>query len=233
MRWWQLAAGATVGVAVLVLATLSALREVDVLRWGASSAVLNRIEALENQRRQVGAERAAAPVLGVEIPQEAPRTPRSDEDGAGGRPPGGGLLAQLERVVDEDTIDVRIGSAGGRVRLIGMDTPERGQPGHAEARARLETLLTGVALYLEADTTERDRYDRLLRYVWTLDDAGAWTLVNLTLVAEEHARAYPFPPDEKYAERSRRGAGYLIAWGLRGEPTPPVTKRGGATKRNS
>ena len=43
----------------------------------------------------------------------------------------------------------------------------------------------------------------LADYVWTRDDAGALTLVNLTLVAEGLAKAYPFPPDEKYADRFR------------------------------
>lgn len=112
------------------------------------------------------------------------------------------VIAPLERVIDGDTIEVIIGGTRESVRLIGIDTPERGQPGASEATARVEALLAGGRVCLEADVRDRDRYDRLLRYVWT-NDAGHWSLVNLTLVAEGLARVFTIPPDERHLERLR------------------------------
>ena len=137
--------------------------------------------------------------------------------------------AHLERVVDGDTIDVRMGETRERVRLIGIDTPERGEPGAAEATARLGALLADRPLYLEADTTDRDRYERLLRYVWT-PEADGWTLVNRTLVAEGLARVYLIPPDERYAEqlRAAEATARAAARGLwRSAPPPQPEPAGG------
>jgi hypothetical protein len=66
-------------------------------------------------------------------------------------------------VVDGDTIDV---SDGSTVRLIGIDTPERGQCGYAEARDHLARLVGGKVVTLVPGAREdADRYRRLLRYV--------------------------------------------------------------------
>lgn len=70
----------------------------------------------------------------------------------------------VEHVVDGDTLDLRDGT---RVRLIGIDTPERGQPCYEEATAALADLVNGKAVDLTAGTSGSsvDRYGRLLRYV--------------------------------------------------------------------
>ena len=235
MRWWKRAAVALVVGALLALATVWALREANVIRWGASGAALDRIEVLKD-RIKVLEQQAAPAAPSAESAREAAEATRAEAGVEDSRErvdaPPAAVLVRLERVVDGDTIDVRIGETDERVRLIGIDTPERGQPGADEATARLEALLADVALYLEADTTERDRYERLLRYVWTLDDAGIWTLVNLTLVTEGLATAYPFPPDEKYAERF--GAAEAVAraerrgiWTSAAEPQAEPTPGGG------
>ena len=52
---------------------------------------------------------------------------------------------------------------------------------------------------LEKDVSERDQYDRLLRDVWVERD-GAWTFVNLALVAEGYAQVSTYPPDVKYVD---------------------------------
>lgn len=72
-------------------------------------------------------------------------------------------------VVDGDTLDVRL--AGGkreRVRLIGIDTPERGACYSAAATRRARALALSQAVVLRGDATQatRDRYGRLLAYVW-------------------------------------------------------------------
>jgi len=81
----------------------------------------------------------------------------------------------VSKIVDGDTIHVL--SAAGveeKVRFIGIDTPERGECGFAEASDALAELLSGKTVVLSRGTPDdRDKYDRLLRYVDVgLMDAG-------------------------------------------------------------
>ena len=137
-------------------------------------------------------------------PRSDPHALDSDGDGVacesnpcpcytGTRPPGGGgtapeaepvrrQRARVVKVVDGDTVDVRLLPRGPRerVRLIGIDTPEvyggRECGGPAASRALKRMLPRGTRVSLVSDRTQdlRDRYDRLLRYVTKLaNDADA------------------------------------------------------------
>ena len=67
------------------------------------------------------------------------------------------------RVIDGDTVVI---AGDERVRLIGIDTPENGQCGFDEAKQALETLLaTGTATFYSGVISDKDKYDRLLRYI--------------------------------------------------------------------
>jgi endonuclease YncB( thermonuclease family) len=73
------------------------------------------------------------------------------------------------RVVDGDTVDVRLTSGKReRVRLIGIDATERGACFSAQASARARALVLNRKVVLRGDSTQdtRDRYGRLLAYVW-------------------------------------------------------------------
>ena len=74
----------------------------------------------------------------------------------------------VTRVVDGDTLDVKIGSKTERVRLIGIDTPERGVCYASAATAAATRLAYAKRVVLKSDPTQdtRDRYGRLLAYVW-------------------------------------------------------------------
>jgi micrococcal nuclease len=104
----------------------------------------------------------------------------------------------VSRVVDGDTFYCRDGQ---KVRLIGVDSPERGQrPFGGEARQGLLQLLPpGSAVLLQRDVTLTDRYGRVLAYVW----AGP-TLVNEAMVRNGWAVLYTVPPNVKYAKRLER-----------------------------
>lgn len=109
-----------------------------------------------------------------------------------------GLLAgtpttHATRVIDGDTIEI---ANGEKVRLLGIDTPEKGQYLFSEAKERLERLIGGREILLLADRTERDKYDRLLRYVML----NRTELVNLILVREGLASAYIIPPDDAHEQ---------------------------------
>ena len=103
--------------------------------------------------------------------------------------------ATVVRVIDGDTIEVNIKGKLHKVRYIGMDTPEVGQPGGAEATSANAELVAGKIVQLEKDISETDRYVRLLRYVW-VDD----TMVNAALITSGHAQVITYPPDVKYQQ---------------------------------
>jgi endonuclease YncB( thermonuclease family) len=88
----------------------------------------------------------------------------ADHPGAGPGVPEAGW--QVTQVVDGDTIEVRRDGVVERVRLLGIDTPERGQCGFDEATALVTDLVAGLEVTLVVGSSDdRDRYDRLLRFV--------------------------------------------------------------------
>jgi len=104
--------------------------------------------------------------------------------------------AELVQVIDGDTIDVRIGGQVERVRYIGVDTPERDDPYYQEARFANQMFLGEGALTLVRDVSDRDRYDRLLRYVFSAEGA----FVNYELMRGGYGQIITFPPDVSCAE---------------------------------
>ena len=108
------------------------------------------------------------------------------------RPPRG--TAQVQRVVDGDTVVL---AGGERVRYLGIDTPEvtgTPEPFGSEATDANRRLVAGRRVRLERDVSDTDRFDRLLRYVYT-----DGVMVNAELVREGFARVLVFPPDTRYA----------------------------------
>lgn len=117
-----------------------------------------------------------------------------------------GEVARVARVIDGDTVEL---DTGERLRYIGMDTPEVVYPEQSrrmdprkpvqcfgeESRERNRELVEGKLVVLTKDISEKDRYGRLLRYVWI----GS-TLVNLELVKEGYATAFTYPPDVAHAK---------------------------------
>ena len=107
-----------------------------------------------------------------------------------------------EYVMDGDTFK----SGETRVRLWGIDAPEKGQPYADKARARLKELIEGKAVRLE--WKDRDQHSREVAIVY----AGS-TNINLQMVKEGLAWHYAyFAPDaedlaaaEKAARKSRKG----------------------------
>jgi micrococcal nuclease len=109
--------------------------------------------------------------------------------------------AVVTRVVDGDTIDVRLGSAVEPVRFIGMNAPEvTSQPecyGREAAAFVAQLVPVGSTVRLERDVTDRDQFGRLLRYIWLPDGR----LLNEVVVAEGYAQSPSFPPDTRYQQR--------------------------------
>jgi micrococcal nuclease len=116
--------------------------------------------------------------------------------------------ATVVRVVDGDTIRVRLaGGAIEHVRYIGIDTPESVKPGtpvecfSKAASAANRRLVEGRQVTLVRDVEERDRYGRLLAYVYRRPDG---LFVNAELVRRGYARPLTIPPDVRHAARFRQ-----------------------------
>ncbi|MBI3958254.1 MAG: thermonuclease family protein [Chloroflexi bacterium] len=114
--------------------------------------------------------------------------------------PDGALQATLVRVVDGDTIEVTIGGQALTVRYVGIDTPERGEPGYKAAAAANQELLGSGTLWLAPDRTDKDRYGRLLRFIYT--DKGVF--VNQEMIAQGWAQPLEFKPDVTLAVEFRK-----------------------------
>ena len=134
-----------------------------------------------------------------------------DGGGASDRPGGGDAgdanVGRVVRVVDGDTIHVQLGATREKVRYIGVDTPETKDPRRpvqcygqkaADFNAR---LVDGELVRLVRDVEERDRYGRLLAYVYRVRDE---LFVNAELARLGYAQPLSIAPDVRHADRFAR-----------------------------
>ena len=130
------------------------------------------------------------------------------------------LYATVTKVTDGDTMRCRVAGASENVRLIGIDAPEtsrnekfrrdaRRDKAHKQrdllglgrmAREYAKRLVPlGSRVILEFDVQERDRYGRLLAYVWVKRD-GRWVMLNSELLAAGLAQVMTIPPNVRHAD---------------------------------
>lgn len=169
---------------------------------------------------------AAAAILSSCILSVAPGPSLAAELGAGAV-----VMDRVDRVVDGDTLVL---DNLGRVRLIGMNTPETVAPAQRqgappqcygpEASAATKALLPkGTSVRLETDEAPRDKYGRALAYVFREPDD---TFINGRLVEQGFARVKTYKPNTRYeglltslqseAKANRRGL-----WRQCETPAPP------------
>lgn len=164
----------------------------------------------------------------------------------GGGPQVEGLAgpAEVVRIADGDTVRIMLAGQEESVRLIGVDTPEKHRSAKLtrdaeasplsvdeiralgeQASAFTEQLLSGREVYVQPGTQERDRYGRLLAYLYVRDPEGEWevggerfTQVNLALARAGWADPLTIPPNVEFADdyvaaaREARDAGRGM-WG--------------------
>jgi micrococcal nuclease len=95
-------------------------------------------------------------------------------------------------VIDGDTIQL---SNGKHVRYLGIDAPEKDEYLGPEATLKNRQLVEGKTVQLQKGITDRDKYGRLLRYVYS-----DGVFVNAELIAQGYAHAYIFEPDDQYSQ---------------------------------
>jgi len=104
-------------------------------------------------------------------------------------------VARVKYVIDGDTIvldnDIKI-------RMLGIDTPERGEPYYDTATERLKELVDKKEVTLKKDVSETDRYGRGLRHVYVGD-----TWINEIMIEEGLARMVTYPPDVAHKDHFR------------------------------
>jgi micrococcal nuclease len=146
--------------------------------------------------------------------------------------------AVISRNVDGDTIEVALLTTVGKpskarekVRLIGIDTPETKRPdtpiecfGKKASAATASLIPPSTPVRLERDVEERDRYGRLLAYVFRASDG---LFVNHELVRTGFAASYPYPPNVAYSSDFRDAATAAQAvgvglWGTCGDAHVPA-----------
>ena len=161
-------------------------------------------------------------------------------------------------VVDGDTIRIERNGRRETLRLIGLDTPETKDPRRPvqcfgrEASDRAHRLLDGKRVRIAEDPSQdtRDKYGRLLVYVWTQEDL----FYNLSTIREGYAHEYTydvayqyqrqFKAAEREAREKRRGFWAASACGgdtkqpaagQQGQgaprPTEPPEAKSGGTRR--
>jgi micrococcal nuclease len=115
-------------------------------------------------------------------------------------PPTTGETATVVRVIDGDTIDVRMAGQAGdvRVRYVGVNTPERDEPCYQEATNANRMLVQDQTVTLVRDQSDTDRFGRLLRYIYVGD-----TFVNAQLVEQGFAEAVLYEPDDAHFSQFR------------------------------
>ena len=119
---------------------------------------------------------------------------------------------KVVRVVDGDTIVLNIDGVDTYVRMIGLDTPETVDPRKKvqcfglEASAYLNRLLPkDYIVRIEDDITQsdKDRYGRLLRYVYTKD-----TLVNEEVIQQGYGYEYTYKKPYQFQEQFKASENY-------------------------
>ena len=151
----------------------------------------------------IGIGRLSAPKTPVISPTPQPEV-LTNSSVATTLPTSTGLVerATIKRVIDGDTVEL---SDGRKLRYIGIDTPETVDPRISvecfgrEASSFNRNLVEGKAVELEKDISNTDRYGRLLRYVYLLQEENR-VMVNKLLVSEGYAVSSSYPPDIKYQE---------------------------------
>lgn len=107
--------------------------------------------------------------------------------------------AEFLTVIDGDSLIVAYGGHSHRIRLIGIDCPEKGQEYSARAKTHALTFCYNKHLRLEFDKRKKDRYGRELAYVYCGDK-----MLNAELIREGLALAIKVKPNTQHYEQFKQ-----------------------------
>jgi len=99
-------------------------------------------------------------------------------------------MAEVVHIIDGDTVVIE---GGHHIRYLGIDAPEKSESYYLEAIRANKELVKGKKVRLEKDVSDKDKYGRLLRYVYV-----DGIFVDAEMVRQGYACAKAYPPDVKY-----------------------------------
>jgi micrococcal nuclease len=187
-RKWAVIAGAVLIAVVGACADIPSSQRTSRRSPGSSSAQRGQ----ENDPVESPAESAASPGTKTSTKSSGKSTSRPER----------GPFAEVSRVIDGDTVEVRLRGRTLDIRLIGVDTPETVHPFKPvqcfgpQASSFTESTLLGERVRLEFDVERVDRYGRTLAYLWLRDK-----MFNQMLVRRGFAQVSTYPPNVKYVDR--------------------------------
>lgn len=189
---WYLARGLVMKIVIgfvalmLVVAPFTG-EDTDSVQAGASAA-----EAEASEEADAAAEAKAKAAAKAKTAAKAAARAAARRAAAAGR---AARTYLVTRVIDGDTIEL---GDGGSVRIVGIDTPERGECGFDTATANMHRLVLGKRVRLTMSDEDTDRYGRLLRYVDVgKRDAGlAQINAGLAIARYDSRDGYGFHPRE-------------------------------------
>ncbi|MGB9707793.1 MAG: thermonuclease family protein [Candidatus Pacearchaeota archaeon] len=106
----------------------------------------------------------------------------------------------IVEVVDGDTVKTVDNET---IRLLHVNTPEKGEKCYSEAKARLKELVENKTVWLERDMEDRDKYERKLRYIFLSPNTNPQDyqdFVNLIMIREGYASLLMIEPNTKYQQ---------------------------------
>lgn len=166
----------------------------------------------------------------IPVTEADPGTEESEKRPAGTKQPAKPQPRRylVVRVVDGDTLEL---GNGATVRLVGIDTPERGECGYDTATDRLRALVGGRRVELGRSDEDRDRYGRLLRYVdlGAMDSGLRLIKSGLAIARYDSRDGYGrHPREDRYIAADRRSRNVGCPERQPAAPTaPPATKAPG------
>lgn len=113
-------------------------------------------------------------------------------------------VAEVLKVVDGDTLEVSINGDTQQIRLIGIDCPELNTQYGIQSKSFTSDKLLNTIIYLEKDNQDKDKYNRMLRYVWTKKsnkENAITEMFNAQLLEKGYANVMNIPPNTKYKEQ--------------------------------
>jgi micrococcal nuclease len=97
------------------------------------------------------------------------------------------------KVIDGDTFTI---NSGETIRLLCVDTPEKGKKGYENATDFLETLILNKEVILISSITDKDDYNRSLRYVYVNSPSLSEPLfVNQLILDNDYGKLLVIPPE--------------------------------------
>ena len=180
-----------------IIASLAALLTAVILFPKSFEFIQKKVKIQINRDMKMGLIFVLFVLVSLYTPKSKPQSTEKQPTGLEDK------LYSVEKVIDGDTVDVSDGDKMLKIRLIGIDAPETGAGNTQEecyakeSEVYLSDTLNGKQVKLEADTTQddKDKYDRLLRYVY-LDGVN----VNKSLLENGYAKEYTYDTAYKYSQ---------------------------------